>query len=294
MITEPAPHAPATANRKGPALDRRTLVRGAAWSVPAVALTTAAPAYANSMDVPAAQRCSEAVLTRHSWDVLSGQLDTSKRNTGWLVRGSYGATGMVSAAEAQWFDGSRSGSGTSNQSDGSFLSFANNGRTDSNAVIRVRHTFQVTGTVTISVQGVAQLGYGNSGTNPQLTDRQLLDVTLSEVGGRENVPVAKLAHRRRNGSRNPYTYYPATATSTTYSNLLRSDNEVAGSGYTLHTATQGEHTYAASYSGQPITLTGSGTRTVYLDHLLTLHRRKNTSWVNDDVIITPPRVIVCR
>lgn len=47
MTTDPTLASRRTESRV-PTLDRRTLVRGAAWSVPAVALATAAPAYASS------------------------------------------------------------------------------------------------------------------------------------------------------------------------------------------------------------------------------------------------------
>lgn len=267
-----------------PTLDRRTLVRGAAWSVPAVTLAAAAPAYAVSPPTT----CRAAAVVRSSWSITSGSLANSQRNTGWLVRGQYSQTGMVSAAEAQWFTG-RTGPGTSNQPNGSFLSFANNASTTGQAVILVRYAFQVTGNASVTVAGVAKLGYGNSGTNPQRTERQMLDVAV--VDGSRTVRVAGVAHRRRNGS----TYYPATANATTYGQLFRTDEAVA-TGRTLHTGIQGEHTAQATYSSDEIALTSASSqiRTVFVDYTLTLDRRAGADWVNDDIIINPPTVTVCQ
>ncbi|GGD12523.1 hypothetical protein [Nocardioides daphniae] len=277
-----------SARPANPSVDRRTLMRAAAWTAPAVTLAAASPAYASSGLGARPGACRVVQVTRSSWSVVTGGI-VDRGNTGWLVRGQYDQPGMVSSAQATWFDGTKTGAGTSVQPDDSFLSFGNNASMTGATVIKVRYAFELTGSATVQLEGVVRLGYGDSGTPVQLTERQVLDVAV--VDGNQNVRVAGIAHRRRNGN----TYYPATADSAAYALLARTDEEV-GAHHTLHTAIQGEHTYRAEYTSQPIALTGKSSvrRTVHLDYTLTLDRRASSAWVNDDVVINPPTVTVCQ
>ena len=280
---------PARALATVPDSTRRTVLRSALWAVPAISIASAAPAFATSSST-----CINGIATYRTWSVTGGSLDNgsgtgtsaTKVATGWLVRGQYGNAGMVSKDEGAWYDGSKSGAGTSNQPEGSFLSFANNKVTSTTTVL-VTYGFEVTGTARLTINGTVRLGYGNSGTNPIRTERQLVDVRVRQGTGTATT-IAKIAHRRRVGTTT--TYYPANSNATTYAGMLQSDPVVTSAGYTMHTATQGQHTYAATYGNStPLLFTGTGRRTIFVDFVLTLHRRDTTAGlVNDDVIINPP------
>lgn len=280
--------------------NRRTLMRTAAWSVPAISLASAAPAFASS-------RCQTISAHHVDWTLTSGAINNpdNDRSTGWLVRGTHTAK-FISTAQQQYFDGTHETNGRdSNEPDGSFISFANNAANSTTAaVLTVTYAFEVTGNIDVSVNGILKLGYGNSSTAPQRTDRQVVQVQL--VDGSVNQELARIAHQRRTGTnQGNFVYLPTGATSASYNALSRSDATVSANNtngrFVLHQAQPGGgHQATATYTTPtPIRLTGSAQapRTVSLVHTLTLDPLGTSSTtgrlVNDDVIINPPTVTVC-
>ncbi|MGN0063346.1 MAG: hypothetical protein ACI379_03830 [Nocardioides sp.] len=276
-------------------LNRRTVLRTAAWALPAVTAASAVPAFAAT---PLEPVCSTVTATFATWSTTSGAIANSG-NTGWLKRGTYGGQ-FISANEAQWFNGTGTqGPGRTNEPDGSFISFANNNSQSAPAVVTVSYNFTMDGPGVVDVAGTLKFGYGNSGSNPQWTERQLVDVELVDNGIVH--PLARLGHQRKGTAANAdaAVYLPANANATTYGAMASSDASLRASGYVLHLASgSGGHSTVASYGpSAPVTLGGTAgtSRTITINYKLTLPRRHTAagvSTVNDDVILNPPTVNV--
>ncbi len=264
-------------------------------------MVSAAPAFANTQLPPV---CATVVASFADWSVTQGAI-ANTGNTGWLKRGTYGGK-FISQAESQWFNGTGTQhAGRTNQPDGSFISFANNASASAPAVVTVSYNFEMTGSGEVDVAGSLKFGYGNSGTNPQWTERQLVDVEL--VDGAIRYPLAQLAHQRKGtaANANANVFLPSTATTenstaanaTTYAAMLNSDTDLRAMGYTLHLAGPG-HSTAATYGPTTrVSLVGPAatSRTITINYKLTLPRRhtaSGVSTVNDDVILNPPTVKV--
>ena len=147
-------------------LNRRTILKGAAWSIPVIALATAAPRAVASGGVD----CSEPItVTRSGWTVTSGALAT-EGSTGWTPAGT------ADSITAGWIPGSWA---VNNEG---FLSMDNS--LNGAATVVVSHMFEAVAGRLYDVRFDARVGLGSDNTEAH---RQVVDVT---VGG---VSVKKIA-----------------------------------------------------------------------------------------------------
>lgn len=266
---------PAPAQVSPRVVERRSLVRAAAWSVPAVAFAASAPAFAASAPVTGpAEGCSDtAVLTAAGWRIARGAItNPTNPNTGWSTK-----TGAD-------FVGTRVAAGTfAAQPAGAFISFADNASTTEPAVIEVAYEFTVTGTVTLQLASDVTFGYGDSASPKGFTDRQTAVVSVSDGGAATVISRFGLERVAEGNVQRP--------TNSLESRLSRPESAFAD--YTLFSAPDsGRITHTVFTAPLELASASSSPRTVTVTYALTLDPRKN-SRVNDDIIIPMPSMLSC-
>lgn len=287
-MTRPEPPSAAdvpSSSTPRPGLSRRGVLAGTAWTVPAITVAAAAPAYAISRCTPGA-----LVVTPVAWTV-SGQLQANYVNTGWIP-GSVGTGGSISQSEfTNWFN---------TEPVGAFVSFADNGST-ADTQITVEYAFNVTGNAHLTASGLARFSYGQKAS--QYIERQ--DLVISLVEGSSVLGSVKYAHQRIDGA----TYLPRstqsgnnwpTGNASVYNHAtFTSDPAMVNAGYTLvpRPAVVSGALPDSGTRDQAFTLNatsmGTGSRQLRVRYTFTLHglRAANGTWVNDDIIIRPPSIV---
>lgn len=123
------------------ALERRTILRAGAWSVPVIATAIATPLAAASTTAAScdpADNGTPLTINAGSWSTTSGALKSDENQTGW-----YGTNG--------------------------FRSWDNNASTTQDAVVTATFTFAARAGATYTISATVQVGAGNSpiGVNRQ-------------------------------------------------------------------------------------------------------------------------------
>jgi hypothetical protein len=274
------------------------VVRTAAWTVPAVSLVSAAPAFAASPTMD----CQTLVLTPVlNWTSNNGNL-TRHRKTGWWnwdnPPATPGANGYIAASEAVWYE-------NLDIPGHAFLSFEDNPTTNTSsganapgtATVTVQYAVTVTGHVTLNVAGGLWFGYGHE--TGGATERQMVDVDVIGLAGGTR-RIASLAPRRQGGQG---VFYPTAAmlggnssravTSTNNGRLKEQDSSLTQR-YALSTppTQMSDGRFKVDFAGTPVVDDVEGDRTLFIQYTLTMPARYGSSWVNDDVIILPPTVTV--
>lgn len=279
---------------------RRSLLAAGAWSVPAVAVVTSAPAYATS--VPP-QVCAAALTHVTNWNTSEPSFK-AKVDTGWYDRALFmpdGHTGPhdnVTVANRAWYMGLHTPG--EELPTGSFLSFANNPSSTVEQQITIEWTFNVTGRATLDVNGMIMFGYGNH--TGGRTARQLVDIYVDGLAVPRTTPIAQLAAARTDGNGN---YFPnrdvapgvAVSDKSVY-DQLESDPSLEARGYTLHQppAESDQGRFDAPYIADRIIDEETAPRALVVRMILTLPPvpvpagTGQDDWVNDDIIVYPPVV----
>lgn len=269
---------PVSARPQARSFDRRTLVRTTAWGVPAIAVASAAPAFAVSYNP---DECVPAAVVSVGWRLVSGQINQNG-STGWQLgtqpkagtslEGAY-LSGDGVTGESRWF---------TSEPVGSFISFANNARNDIPAVIEVTYEFNVTGSATLTLANELVMGYGDPNAN---TERQTLEVVV--IDGNSRTTTSKIGHKRIKGAQQ-------LPTGSIEADLQRSEALLIRDGYTLEEMpSSGRHT--RSIPGTPVVVASNdpNPRPVQVVYRVTLDPLMRPGGVNDDLILNPPTVASC-
>lgn len=255
---------------------RRVALGATAWSVPA--------------------------LTRTAGWSASSQL-VRGRDTGWYVNGTWSggsaSSDLVRSENQQWYRGLNTepwNTEAPNLPNGTFLSFENNNSRTEDMTVTLSWTFQVTGNVRLSFDGMIMFGYGNQAQGR--TQRQLVDIFVDGLSTPLTAPIAKLGAARVSPAGTIFpTSEMASEGGTTPQNYarLQPESAIADLGYTLHQP-DGQITpgrFHAGYIAPDVIDNGAGTRTITVRAVLTMLALPSgtDTWVNDDVIVYPPVVL---
>lgn len=275
-----------------PALDRRALMRGATWSVPAIVLASSAPAFADSLATPCV-----IPSTWGTWSVRGAPAGSAPLTpiyeTGWM-RGTtgnsylengtatYAPNSDVSLRHGGTFV-NRPAGGHADLPAGAFISWANNTSTTTSQFIDITYNFTVAGTATVTLSNQVLLQFGQPS---RVAARQTLVMKVTDsVSGEQTVGRVALA-REKNGAPWPATDAPHPTT----------DQQLLDEGFTLVATTQtglGRNVY--DWASNPITLTLPGgattSRTITVTYTFELHPLLSATGVNDDMAIFPPQVV---
>ena len=147
---------------------RRTVVTGAAWSVPVIAAAVGAS------NAVASVACVTPVVASSTWAVPTGSISTGSLESGWTPLDASGSgtppTGYAKTNHhGPW---GTLGAG--------FQSEADNTSSSAQAVVTADFTFSVTSGSSYNLSIVGQVGWGN--TTDIQSARQWVDVTASGAG----------------------------------------------------------------------------------------------------------------
>lgn len=285
-------------------LDRRTVVRGAAWSVPAIALATSSPAFARS----ATPDTCLLVTTASSWSVdtslaplrphvsIPGRLETGWMNTtaGVTTTGTAGGT-LVTPAHG---DSMVNRPTHDDLTAGSFISWqdaggnATNDTTTNNTVLTVDYRFTVDGPTDVTIDNRVIFQYGDPKAD---TSRQTLRIDLLEETspGTFGSPLwtTKVAAVREKEEAGVLTLYPPSP-ERNVSQLVHTDAQLRADGFDLIDTVPIIGRHQRTISAAPATLnmgaTAGQNRTYVVRYTFTLYPRLWGMAATDDLAIHPP------
>lgn len=273
-----APESPLRSRLTG----RRAVLGTAAWGVPAVVVASAAPAFARSVNLVPPMACSTvAGIKSLKWSVspADGLAGWDAAYTGWHPMPS-----GVSEADKQYYaHGAYVSAGTD-----AFTSGADNGQPNVASVVTVDYLYEISGDADVTVSTDVTVGYGSGTPN---VERQ--DVVIQLIDGAQISTVAQVTTRHQLGDGTPQPWGSVAGIGT-------SDAEMVARGYSLQDPyNQGTKTYASDR----VSITGGANRTVIVRATFTLHaipvvrldadgKLQDGYWVNDDITISRPQLIV--
>lgn len=295
-----------TPNATVSAPSRRSVLQAAAWSVPAVSLTAASPAFATSQ----AQACT-LVTQASKWSVVAGTtplrphtVDPLRLETGWMNSSTVTTTGTVAGALVAPSHGD-SMLGKTTHADlrpGAFISWQDAGTvsTDGTAtqrtVLHVDYRFTVNGptTVTIGNRAIFQYGNPNNWTSRQTLTMELLEEITPATATTDAVTgpalwTTKIAARRQNPNGS---IYPTATHPLSY--LIHTDSDLVSQGFTLVNDVPATGRYEREFNATPSILNAGASanapRTYIVRYTFTLYPRFGTSTATDDVAVDAPIV----
>jgi hypothetical protein len=229
--------------RSEPTVSRRTVVAGIAWSVPVIAIATATPAFAASPGIGPITVLPTTVT--HTGGTL-----TQSAYTGFLPTGS-----AAGHATGSYLTGSPVANSFTSGSD-------TNG---SAATVTAFYTFNAVQAAKYSVAVKVLTQYGNANGSTGYSERQSVDVTVTQGGTSVSVAKVSVSHPTRNQA-------------------SRSDSTLTRAGYTLQAPSAGTKDYG------PVTFTAPSTGAVTVTFVFTLDARRSGNSVNDDIWVSAPVV----